>query len=262
MFKTSDGIMIDYEIQGESMEVVVFLNGIFMHYNNWFYITEQLRKRYRIILHNFRCQWSSQNGPCTFHRHVEDLREILDHLKIDRVHLVGTSYGAEVGMLFVAKYPQMVSSLTIITATARITPSIKYKALRWKDGAMSKDPQIFVRSWIDDVYSEQFLDRFPDFFQTITQRMQQFNYEGAVKLLDSFLELEHLSLLDELPKIDAPTLVIAAQFDRTKPANFSQEISQRIPNAKYVCIPDCGHAAVIERPKEVFFLVKAHLTCS
>lgn len=259
MFKTSDGIMIDYKVQGESEEVVVFLNGIFMDYNSWFFITEQLKGQYRIILHNFRCQWSSQNGSCSFERHVEDLKELLDYLKISKVHLVGTSYGAEVGMFFAVRYPELVKSLTIITATARITPSIKYRALRWKDGAMSKNKEIFVRSWINDVYSEQFLDRYPNLFDTIIQRMSQFNYEGAVKLLDAFLELERKPLLNQLSKIGAPALVVSAQFDNIKPVNFSQEIAQQIPGAKHVCIPDCGHAAVIEKPKEMLFLIKAHL---
>ncbi|WP_232503662.1 alpha/beta fold hydrolase [Thermotoga profunda] len=259
MFKTSDGIMIDYQIYGESEEVIVFLNGIFMHYNNWSFITEQLKDKYKIILHNFRCQWTSGNGMCSFERHVEDLKELLDHLNINKVHLVGTSYGAEVGMFFSVRYPELVRSLTIITATARIVPSIKYKALRWRDGAISKNQEIFVRSWINDVYSEQFLDKYPNLFETIIQRMQLFNYEGVVNLLDAFLELEQKPLLNQLSEIDVPTLVVSAQFDNIKPICFSQEIAQQIPNAKHVCIPNCGHAAIIEKPKEVLFLIKAHL---
>ncbi len=260
MYTTSDGVTIDYEVHGESEETVVFLNGIFMHYSSWFYIADKLKDHYKVVLHNFRCQWSSQNGPCSFDRHVEDLKELLDHLKIGAVHLAGTSYGAEVGMFFAIKYPQLVKSLTIITATARVTPSIKYRALRWRDGAMSKDKEIFVRSWINDVYSDQFLDKHPNLFETITQRMQDFNYQGAVKLLDAFLELEQKPLLNHLSKISAPTLVASAQFDHIKPMCFSQEIAHQIPNARYVCIPDCGHAAVVEKPKEVFFLIKAHLS--
>lgn len=260
LFKTSDKIAIDYEIKGESDEVVVFLNGIFMHYNSWYYIADQIKDRYRLLLHNFRCQWTSQNGACSFDRHVEDLCELLNHLKIGRVHLVGTSYGAEVGMFFAVKYPKMIKSLTIITATATITPSMKYRALRWKDGATSKDHEVFVRSWINDVYSEQFLDKHPNLFETIVQRMEGFNYEGATKLLDAFLELEHSSLINQLSKISVPTLVISAQLDHIKPPFFSKQIAQQIPNSKYICIPDCGHAAVIERPKEVLFLIAAQLS--
>lgn len=262
MFKTSDGVMIDYELKGESDEVIVFLNGIFMHYNGWYYVVDHIKDKYRALLHNFRCQWSSQNGICTFDRHVEDLWELLSYLKISKVHLIGTSYGAEVGMFFTVKYPHLVKSLTLITATATITPSMKYKALRWKDGAISKDHQVFVRSWINDIYSEQFLDKHPNLFETIVQRMQQFNYEGAMNLLDAFLELEHSSLISQLSKINVPTLVVSAEFDYIKPPCFSKQIAQQIPNSKYICIPDCGHAAVIEKPKEVLFLIKAQLSCS
>ncbi len=259
LFRTSDGIAIEYEIIGESDEVVVFLNGIFMHYNSWYYIADQIKDRYKVLLHNFRCQWTSQNGTCSFDRHVEDLYELLNHLKIGKVHLVGTSYGGEVGMFFTVKYPQMVKSLTVITATATITPPIKYRALRWKDGAATKDHEKFVRSWINDVYSEQFLDRHPNLFETIVQRMEGFNYEGAVKLLDAFLELGQSSLINQLSKINVPTLVISAEFDHTKPPIFSKQIAQQIPNSKHICIPDCGHAAVIEKPRETLLLIEAQL---
>ncbi len=259
MFKTSDGISIDYQVRGESEEVVVFLNGIFMHYNSWLFATEQLKDRYKIVLHNLRSQWTSENGACSFDRHVEDLKELLDHLRIGRVHLIGTSYGAEVGMFFAVKYPQLVKSMAIITATARVTPSMKYKALKWKDGALSKDKEIFVRSWINDVYSEQFINKYSNLLETIVQRMNGFNYEGAVRLLDAFLELEQKPLLNELSKIQIPVLVVSAEEDNIKPPCFSQEIARQITNATYVCIQNCGHAAVVEKPKEILFLIKAQL---
>lgn len=260
MFRTSDGVEIDYEFYPSQGDVVVLLNGIFMNMRSWDFLSRDLRDRYSLLLHNFRCQWSSSNGACSFERHVQDLKELCDFLKMDRFHLVGTSYGAEIGMLFAAEYPEMVKSLVVITATARVTPHIRNCALRWRAGAETKDPTKFVISWLNDVYSEGFLDSHSELLNSIVSRMKNFNYEGAVMLLDSFLRMERSPILERLGKIECPTLVVYAEHDRIKPPRFSREIAAHIKNSVLVCVPDSGHAVVVEKPKTISYLVKAHLS--
>ncbi|MCS7175595.1 alpha/beta fold hydrolase [Pseudothermotoga sp.] len=259
MFQTSDGVLIDYEFHPAEGEVVTLLNGIFMNCHSWDFLLKDLKGRYSVLTHNFRCQWTSSNGDCSFEKHVQDLKELCDHLNIDKLHLVGTSYGAEVGMHFAIKYPQMVKSLVVITATARVTPYIRNLALRWKAGAETKDPIKFVLSWLNDVYSEKFIDEHPDLLSNIVTRMSGFNYEGAIMLLDSFLQMEHDPLVEKLSKIDCPTLVIVAEYDRVKPPHFSYEIASQVKGSKLVCIPDTGHAIVVEKPWIVSYLVRSHL---
>ncbi len=260
MFRTSDGILIDYKVIGDSSQVVVFLNGIFMHYNSWMFAAENLKNTHKVVLHNFRCQWTSQNGPCSFEKHVEDLKELLDHLGIQKAHFVGTSYGAEVAMWFALTYPSYVRTLVIITAASRINPSLKYRALRWKEAAKTNDPRLFVLSWIDDVYSDYFIDTHEKLLENIVERMTNFNYEGSQMLLESFLKMEENPLLPRLSEIKAATTVVAAQYDRTKPPYLSQEIAAAVPNSTYLMIPNCGHAAIVEKPQEVLNIIKASIS--
>ncbi|HBT39015.1 MAG: Alpha/beta hydrolase fold domain-containing protein [Thermotoga sp. 50_1627] len=260
MFKTSDGVELDYEFYAGRGSVVALLNGIFMNMKSWEFLLKDLKDRYSVLLHNFRCQWTSSNAECSFERHVQDLKQLCDALKIDRLHLVGTSYGAEVGMLFAAEHPEMVESLVIITATARVTPYIRNHALLWKMGAETKDPTRFVLSWLTDVYSEAFLDAHPDLLNTIVSRMKNFNYDGAAMLLDSFLHMEQKPLIEKLPSISCPTLVVCAEHDRIKPPRFSREIAALIKDAKLVCVPDSGHAVVVEKVQTISHLVRAHLS--
>lgn len=259
MFRTSDGVSIDYEFYPAKGDVVLLLNGVFMSCRSWDFLLKDLKNHCSVLLHNFRCQWTSSNGDCSFEKHVQDMKELCDHLGIDKVHLIGTSYGAEVSMRFAAEYPQMVKSLVVITATARVTPSIRNLALRWRMGAETKDPTKFVLSWLNDVYSEKFIDEHPDLLTNIASRMKDFNYEGAVMLLDSFLKMEHKPLVEKLSKINCPTIVVSAEHDRVKPPSFSYEIASHIKDAKLICIPDAGHAVVVEKPQIVSYLIRSHL---
>lgn len=259
MFKTSDGIEIDYEFYPGAGKVVVLLNGIFMNMKSWDFLVKDLKDRYSVLLHNFRCQWTSSNGECSFEKHVQDLKELCDYLNIKELCLVGTSYGAEVAMHFAAEYPDLVKTLVVITATARITNYVRNIALRWRVGAESKDPEKFVLSWLTDVYSERFIDAHPDLLATITSRMQNFNYDGAIMLLDSFLEMERKPLIEKLDAIKCPTLVVCVEHDRIKPPRFSHEIAAHTEDSKLVCVPDSGHAVVVEKPHTVSHLIRAHL---
>lgn len=260
MFQSSDGVEIDYEFYPGRGSVVALLNGIFMNMRSWDFLTKDLKGRFSLLLHNFRCQWTSSNGECSFEKHVQDLKELCDALKIDKLHLVGTSYGGEVGMLFAAEHPQMVKSLVVITATASVTPYIRNHALLWRMGTETRDPAKFVLSWLNDVYSENFLDAHPDLLNTIVSRMQNFNYDGAMMLLNSFLQMEQKPLVEKLPSIKCPTLVVYAEHDRIKPPRFSHEIAALIKDANLVCVPDSGHAVVVEKPRTISNLVMAHLS--
>jgi pimeloyl-ACP methyl ester carboxylesterase len=55
----------------------------------------------------------------------------------------------------------------------------------------------------------------------------------------------------KLAGIRVPTLVITGDSDHMIPASFSKHIADRIPGARYVEIPECGHIPFLERPDEV-----------
>jgi len=58
-------------------------------------------------------------------------------------------------------------------------------------------------------------------------------------------------LIRDLPNIEAETLFLAADNDSTVPASVSEKSALRMPNARVVRLPDCGHLAHEEAPQEV-----------
>lgn len=255
-----NGVDIYYEVVGEG-EPVVFVNGIFMNTNSWLYQCTVLSKKYKVVLHDLRGQWKSgkpkDRDAYSIEIHVEDLKGLLDHLGVKPVHLVGTSYGGEIAIRFTAKYPDYVKDLIIITAASEIHLDLKLTALRWLEGAKTKDPYRFVLSWINDVYSDNFLNKMGWGFieRLVNVYSSSFDFEAAVFLLESFLELEKNPLTPILREIDVPTLVIAAEKDRVKPVKYSKIIAEGIRNSKLIVIDNAGHAVVIEKPEIVNMLI-------
>ncbi len=255
-----NGVDIYYEVMGEG-EPIVLLNGIFMNTKSWFNQYVILSRKYRVILHDFRGQWKSgkprDRNSYSIETHAEDLRELLDYLNIEKVHLVGTSYGGEVALKFAVKYPDYVKDLIVIAAASEIHTDLKLGALRMIEAAKTKDPYKFVLSWITDVYSDNFLDRMGWRFveRLVNIYSVGFDYDAIVFLLESFLELEKNPLTPVLNKITAPTLVIAAEKDRVKPVKYSRIIADKIRDSELVIVNNAGHAVVIENPKLVNTLI-------
>jgi pimeloyl-ACP methyl ester carboxylesterase len=54
-----------------------------------------------------------------------------------------------------------------------------------------------------------------------------------------------------LAAIDCPTLVVVGDDDRLTPPSHSIEIADRIPGARLVTVPECGHLCTVERPEFV-----------
>ena len=106
-------IELYWELDGEGEEVVAFVNGVAMTVESWRPQREFFARRYRCLFHDTRGQLRSAKPAQDYslRMHADDLKGLLDHLDLDRVHLVGTSYGSEIAMIFALAYPEAVRSL-------------------------------------------------------------------------------------------------------------------------------------------------------
>lgn len=254
-------INLYYETCGEG-EPLAFLNGIFMSTKSWSFQTPIFSKKYKVLLHDFRGQWQSDkpSGKYSLELHVDDFQKLLMHLNVDKIHVVGTSYGGEVAMLFAIKYPEIVKSLTIISSVSEIHSALKLLGERWLNAAKTRDPKIFITEWLADVYSEEFLKNNWDFlWPRLNEAFKILDFDAVIRLSESFLDLEKNPLTSELKKIIAPTLIIAAELDKVKPIKYSKIIHDQISGSELYLIRESGHVVVIEKAEKINTIVLGFL---
>lgn len=252
-----DGVKIYYEIHGEG-EPVALLNGIFMNTEGWLFQTMALSKKYRVILHDFRGQWKSDLGrDFRLDMHIEDFKKLLKYLNVDRANLVGTSYGGLVALNLALRYPSLVKSLVLINVP--INPILRQMGEKWLQACQTRDPEKFVDSWIDDVYSKEFLNIYDKnlFRRTLIERYRNFNFEAGIVLLKQAIQLsDNLSLLlASLKQITVPTLIIASDKDVLGSLETAIVFQREIPSSELKVVRGAGHAVIIERPQEVNTLI-------
>ena len=247
------GLRIHYELLGGGGdEPVVFLNGVLMTTRSWVLQSSFFRKRFPCVLHDFRGQLLSDKPepPWTLDDHAEDLRLLLDHLGIARCHVVGTSYGGEVGMIFAATRPERVKSLTVISSASEVGPELDSAVASWRDAALA-DPKTVYRVSLPFNFSPWFVDTNPEIIEQGEERLAacppEF-FRALARLIDAFRELD---ITADLERIECPTLVMVGEGDRLKPPRYSRLIAKRIPDSELLVIPGAGHAVIFERPAKV-----------
>jgi proline-specific peptidase len=256
--KEINGVEIYYELNGESEEKIAFLNGIAMQTTLWKAQEKHFQENYQVLLHDFRGQGQSSLEPnkFSFKQHADDFYQLLEELEIDKIHVVGVSYGAEVAMQFALQYPQKVSSLVLGTAVSEIRPLLKAKIESWIMAAETYNGKLFFKVMAPYVYSNSFYEEKGEWLEN---RADQFAKSVTKEWLDAFISLSEnfltLDITNELSNIKVPTLVISGEEDILKPPYYGKIIKNKIPDSELKIINNSAHGLFAEKPKKFNQLV-------
>ena len=243
----ANGIDLYYQLHGpEKADVLVLSNGVLMSTAGWAYQVPVLSKHFQLLLYDCRGMWQSDHppGPYTMDLHAEDLASLLDELGIKEAHIGGSSYGAEISMVFALKYPARTRSLIVTSAVSQIDPILYGVIAGWVAAAEAKDSDLFYKLVYPEVFSDEWISANQPILDQARERYKTLKFDSLLELFRCFLEL---NITSQLKKINAPTLVVAGGKDRIKPPYYSELIASKIPDAEFVIIPNSGHAMMWER---------------
>ncbi len=247
----SEGVL-SHRLHGHG-EVVLLLNGGMMTHPAWTPVTDALTDTYRVLGCDFRGQLQS---PGEGHRrlidNVADLTALLDALELDRVHVLGTSFGGEVALLLAALHPRRVRTLAVVTAVDRApegmgasSRELAELARRVLEGA---DPDVFYDALQAGVYSPAYQQAHAE--ELAARRRQSCRlpepwYRGLLGILES---IEDFDLSPWLGRVACPTLVVHAALDTIMPEARVRALAEAISGAELRVHPCSGHGLVAEDP--------------
>ena len=253
----TEGVRLFYEERGnpEGKIVVGFLNGVMASTNSWDLITPIFEKAgCRIILHDFMGQLKSDKPDRTysFAEHCAQAKALYQSLGIEKLHLIGTSYGGEVAMRFAMTYPEMTESISIIDSASELDPVMEGFLQSWKGLCESGDGEAFFHGMVPSIYGREFIAKNKEMLDARAKAIKDNPngyLEGQNHLYDTFLE--DLYMTDRLKEIRCPALILCGQEDILKPPASSQILAENIPDTEYILLPGCGHVSIFEGAKEL-----------
>jgi 3-oxoadipate enol-lactonase len=248
-----------YEFHGpEDGELLILNNGVFMNTSSWAFQLPDLARRYRVLAYDMRGQGQSGHpaGKYTLGLHAEDLVALMDELKLERAHMVGTSYGGELNLEMGLRFPERCQSLTIVASVSHSDALLVAMIERWRLAAQLGDGPKFFRLIYADTYSESFLTQRADLIPMAEQRYASLDLTAAVQLIESF---QRFNVTDDLARIQVPTCIVSAELDLLKPRRYGEIMHRAIAGSEFHLIPGAGHVVVLEKAAEVNTIILGFL---
>jgi pimeloyl-ACP methyl ester carboxylesterase len=257
--------ILTHRVDGpEDAPAVLLLNGGMMSISAWDEAAAVLMPRYRVVRCDFRGQLlTPELPPPDLAAHLADVVALLDHLGLETVHVVGTSFGGEVGLLLAARHGDRVASMVAATVVDYPPPdmqAIGERLVELCEIAMATgDGRPFLGAMNEIVYSPPFRIRVAADLAARTAAVASLPatwFAGGARLLQA---VDRMDLRAELGRIACPTLVITAERDELMPGERSAAVAAAIPSAEHVVVAGSGHALVVEERRRFLDLVTEFL---
>lgn len=255
--RTADGVRIAYACVGAGPPVVWaahWMSHLSFSWVSpiWRHWTEEFAKDYAFVHYDERgnglSDWDSPE--LSLDAFVGDLEAVVDALDFDQFTLIGSSKGGPTAMTYAARHPERVSRLVLYGTYAQGS------RVRDDGTGIEKSDAIIAllqQGWAQDN---------PAFRQILTSLLLP---DATVEEMGCFNELQRVSasatnaarllrsvgdvnVVDELPGITAPTLVLHCRGDSSAPFEQGQLIASRIPHARLIPLESRNHVLLPRDP--------------
>jgi pimeloyl-ACP methyl ester carboxylesterase len=229
-----NGLHMYYETHGTGSPLVLLHGGVMTIDLNFATLIPALAKTYQVIAVEMQGHGRTANidrafAPVHF---AGDIVGLLDHLGIDRAHVLGHSFGGAVTLELAVNHPDRVRSIVPISASVRIEgmhPDVM-------------DPSKFATS--DRMPTAQDFAEMRAAYERLSPHPDQFD-EFIAKMGGSAHDLEGWTD-EQLAGITAPTLIVQGDNDFVT-VEHAALMQQLIPGAKLAVLPDTTHMQVTRR---------------
>ncbi|MFK8059577.1 MAG: alpha/beta fold hydrolase [Polaribacter sp.] len=168
------------------------------------------------------------------------LKDFMAFKDLENAILVGNSLGGHIALYFTKHYPEKVNALVLTGSSGLYENAMggsfpkrgNYEYIEQKAREVFYDPAIATKELVDDVYN------------TVNDRIK------AIKTLSIAKSAIRHNMANDLPKMKHPTCLIWGKQDSVTPPEAAEDFHKLLPNSDLFWIDKCGHAAMMEKPKE------------
>jgi pimeloyl-ACP methyl ester carboxylesterase len=259
MIQTTSGYVVAgdgrlyYEVAGEGEPLVLSHAGFLdsrMFDAQW----QALARHFHVIRYDMRGYGRSGQASGPLCRR-DDLRRLLEHLRLTRAHLVGCSIGGEIALDLALERPELAASLTLVGATPsgfamqgeppRYVMDM-FDALQ--RGDVERASELQMRIWLDGSFRE------PDQVDAaLRERALTMNRIPLKRQTFAIADMQPLTPLDppavdRLHEISCPALIVAGSLDHPEILRAADMMTNAIPGARQALIDDTAHVPSFEQP--------------
>jgi pimeloyl-ACP methyl ester carboxylesterase len=241
-----NGTELHYRDSGTSKDVVLLLHAFPLHSGMWSRQLAALEKRHRVVAPDYRGLGKSDVPPeaSTMDLLAQDIRALLQHLRIERAAVAGLSMGGYLSFELYRQAPSLFRGLALCDTRAGADTE-EGKANREKFARTAIEKGL---SWVADEMIPKLLRPDPDPAAVKEVRSLVLGGTPAGVAAAQRGMARRPDSTETLGKISCPTLVIVGAQDQLTPPAESEKMAKAVKGAKLVKVPNAGHLSNIENP--------------
>jgi 3-oxoadipate enol-lactonase len=244
--KVDDGCTIHAEIEGpERAPVLMLSNSLGTDLHMWDEQARPLTRHFRLVRYDRRGHGKSDapKGPYTMERLGRDVLGVLDGLGIRKINWCGLSMGGMVGMWLGANAGNRIDKLILSNTSAHFPdPTVWDARIKMvRDVGLAGIVDTNMERW----FTKSFRERASQTMAKMRKMFVATNIEGYIGCGEAIRDMDHRPLL---PKIMAPTLVIAGRHDPATTLEAGEYVKDHVPGAR-IAVLDAAHISNLEQPQ-------------
>ena len=241
-FITSDGVRLNYYVDDftdpwTQAPTLLLLHPAMGSAKRYYAMVPRFARHYRTVRMDLRGHGASQVPddalPFSLVRLAQDTVELLDHLKLDKAHIVGSSAGGFITQRTAMNFPQRVASVMLIGSKPGLKRS---QASGWLEQVAKKGLRPFLKETIALRFPMDVVD--PAFVEWFLDEAAKNNVPYIGKFVGYMTTQD---FMDEVHKIRCPALLIAPGDEPIGSISTYHEAKSRMPDAELIVYEGARH---------------------
>ena len=254
--KTPDGVQLHYEESGEG-QTIVFVHEFAGDHRSWEAQMRYFSRRYRCVAYSAR-GYTPSDIPSKGSMYSQDIARddilaILDHLDVEKGHIVGLSMGGFATLHFGIHYSERAHSLVVAGCGYGAEPDrrtqFREETEKVAEMIQSSTGDAFAEQYAQGPTRVQFQNKDPRGWADFRDQLAEHSLDGAAFTMRG-VQSQRPSLFDleaDLRQITVPMLVLTG--DEDEPCLIPNIYLKRtVPSAALQILPNTGHTINIEEP--------------
>ena len=248
---TASGTFYVFNKKEQSIPIV-FIHGVGLTYEIWQpqldFFKDYSNLSYDILGHG-KSSLTKQN--ISFDDFSEQLIDLIDELKIEKIHLVGFSIGSLIARNFATKYSNRLQSLILLGSIYKRSEQ-QQKIVNERFNQAKKELKL-SRQALKRWFTDKYLENNPNTYEKISSILSKNNMANFLKVYELFVRHKND---EDFEKIQTKTLVMTGEHDIGSTIEMSQHLSNIIKVSELKIIKDGKHLCGIECADEVNLAIK------
>jgi len=233
---------------------IVFVHGVGLTHEMWKpqidFFSDYTTLTYDLLGHG---KTPLNKSKITFKHFADQLLNLINELKLNKIHLVGFSLGALIAREFASKYSDKLHSLILLGSIYKRSEEQK-KVVINRFNLAKTNRSIAKKSALQRWLTDDFISKNPKTLKKLFSTLENNNYENFFKCYELFAHYEDDDNI--IRKINVKTLVSTGENDIGSTTEMSRNLSKLIRGSQFIEIKNGKHLCSTECANDVNMIFK------